>query len=76
MMKLFKTASYKRMGLNVALQNGVCTLSGLDGDGAGYSIVEGSGLPYLHVTGTQNRIEWPLLVRRLKTATQGAVAER
>jgi hypothetical protein len=76
MMKLFKTASYKRMGLNLALQNGVCTLSGLDGDAAGYSIVEGSGLPYLHVSGTQNRIEWPLLVRRLKTATQGAVAER
>lgn len=76
MMRLFKTASYKRMGLNVALQNGVCTLSGLDGDAGGYSIVEGSGLPYMHVTGTQNRIEWPLLVKRLKTATQGAVAER
>ena len=76
MMRLFKTASYKRMGLNVALQNGVCTLSGLDSEAGGYSIVEGSGLPYMHVTGTQNRIEWPLLVKRLKTATQGAVAER
>ena len=75
-MKLFKAASYKRIGLDVSLQNGVCSLSGLDGDANGYSIVEGSGLPYLHVTGTQNRIEWPLLVRRLKTATQGAVAER
>ncbi|HKT30449.1 hypothetical protein [Dyella sp.] len=76
MMKLFKSASYKRMGLNVALQNGTCTLSGLDGDDSGYSIVEGSGLPYMHVTGTQNRIEWPLLVKRLKAATQGAIAER
>ena len=76
MMRLFKTASYKRMGLNVALQNGVCTLGGLDSEAGGYSIVEGSGLPYMHVTGTQNRIEWPLLVKRLKTATQGAVAER
>ncbi|GLQ95415.1 DUF748 domain-containing protein [Dyella acidisoli] len=75
-MKLFKAASYKRMGLDVSLQNGVCSLSGLDGDANGYSIVEGSGLPYMHVTGTQNRIEWPLLVRRLKTATQGAVADR
>lgn len=76
MMRLFKTASYKRMGLNVALQNGVCTLSGLDGDASGYTIVEGSGLPYMHVTGTQNRIEWPLLVKRIKTATQPAAAER
>jgi hypothetical protein len=75
-MKLFKAASYKRMGINVALQNGVCSLSGLDGDASGYSIVEGTGLPYLHVTGTQSRIEWPLLVHRLKAATQGAIAER
>lgn len=75
-MKLFKTASYKRMGLDVSLQDGICALRGLDGDASGYSIVEGSGLPYMHVTGTQNRIEWPLLVRRLKTATQGTVAER
>lgn len=75
-MKLFKTANYKRMGIDVTLQNGVCALRGLDGDASGYSIVEGTGLPYVHVTGTQNRIEWPLLVHRLKAATQGAVAER
>ena len=75
-MKLFKAANYKRMGLDMSLQNGVCTLSGLDGDAAGYSIVEGTGLPYLHVTGTQTRIEWPVLIHRLKAATQGAVAER
>ncbi|WP_284330540.1 DUF748 domain-containing protein [Dyella flagellata] len=76
MMRLFKTANFKRMGLNATLRNGVCTLGGLDGDASSYTIVEGSGLPYLHVTGTQSRIEWPLLVRRIKTATQGAVAER
>lgn len=75
-MKLFKAANYKRMGIDVSLQNGVCTLSGLDGDASGYSIVEGTGLPYVHVTGTQARIDWPLLVHRLKVATQGAVAER
>lgn len=75
-MKLFKSASYKRMGLDVSLQDGMCALRGLDGDASGYSIVEGTGLPYLHVTGTQNKIEWPVLVRRLKSATQGAVAER
>lgn len=75
-MKLFKTANYKRMGLDVSLQNGVCALSGLDGDTSGYSIVEGTGLPYVHVTGTQARIDWPLLLHRLKVATQGAVAER
>jgi hypothetical protein len=75
-MKLFKTANYKRMGIDVSLQNGVCTLGGLDNNASGYSIVEGTGLPYVHVTGTQTRIDWPLLVHRLKVAAQGTVAER
>jgi hypothetical protein len=75
-MKLFKTLNYKRMGINTSLQNGVCTFSGLDGDNSGYTIVEGTGLPYLHVVGEQTRIEWPVFLRRLKAATQGTVAER
>ncbi|HUA79196.1 MAG TPA: hypothetical protein VL997_02400 [Dyella sp.] len=74
-MKLFKTMGYKRMGIHASLQNGVCTLGGLDGDVSGYSIVEGTGLPYLHVVGAQTQIDWPVLVRRLKAA-QSAVAER
>lgn len=68
-MKLFKTLNYKRMGINTTLQNGVCTFSGLDGDAGGYTIVEGSGLPYLHVVGEQTRIDWPVFLRRLKTAS-------
>ncbi|GFZ99768.1 hypothetical protein GCM10011408_20660 [Dyella caseinilytica] len=75
-MKLFKTLSYKRMGINSNLQNGICTLSGLEGDASSYTIVEGSGLPYLHVVGEQSRIEWPVFLRRLKAASQGTVAER
>lgn len=75
-MKLFKTLGYKRMGIHGSLQNGVCALGGLDGDMNGYTIVEGSGLPYVHVVGEQTRIEWPVLLRRLKAASQGAVAER
>lgn len=75
-MRLFKTFNYKRMGIRAELQNGVCTLGGLDGDVSGYSIVEGSGLPYVHVVGTQTKIDWPVLVHRLKTASQGAVVDR
>jgi hypothetical protein len=54
----------------------VCTFSGLDGDASGYTIVEGSGLPYLHVVGEQTRIDWPTFLRRLKAASQGTVADR
>jgi|GEM_PF-691755 len=75
-MKLFKTLSYKRMGINSSLQNGICTFSGLQGDGNSYTIVEGDGLPYLHVVGEQSRIEWPVFLHRLKAASQGTVAER
>jgi hypothetical protein len=75
-MKLFKTLSYKRMGINTSLQNGICSFSGLDGNNPGYTIVEGSGLPYLHVVGEQTRVEWPVFLKRLKAASQGTVAER
>jgi hypothetical protein len=75
-MRLFKTLSYKRMGINANLENGICTLSGLEGDANSYTIVEGNGLPSLHVVGEQGRIEWPVFLHRLKAATQGTVAER
>ncbi len=75
-LKLFKTFNYKQMALKGSLQDGVCTLSGLDNDASGYTIVEGSGLPSMRVVGDQSRIDWPVLVHRLKTATQGSVAER
>jgi hypothetical protein len=75
-MRLFKTLSYKRMGINSSLENGICTLSGLEGDANSYTIVEGSGLPYLHVVGEQSRIEWPVFLHRLKAASQGTVTER
>jgi hypothetical protein len=64
------------MALNGSLQDGVCNLSGLDRDASGYTIVEGSGLPSMRVVGEQSRIDWPVLVHRLKTAAQGSVAER
>jgi hypothetical protein len=75
-MKLFKTLGYKRMGISSSLQDGVCSFGGLDGSATGYTIVEGTGLPYVHVVGEQNRIEWPVFLHRLKAASQGTVAER
>lgn len=75
-MKLFKTLSYKRMGINASLQNGICTLGGLEGDASSYTIVEGSGLPYLHVVGDQGKVDWAVFLHRLKAASQGTVADR
>jgi hypothetical protein len=75
-LKLFKTFNYKRIGIHGSLQGGMCTLGGLDGDANGYTIVEGTGLPFVHVVGEQNKIDWPTLVHRLKAASQASVADR
>jgi hypothetical protein len=71
-LKLFKTFGYKRIGLNCTLQGSVCQMSGLENGGDGYTIVEGSGLPHLHVIGHQAQVDWPTLVRRLREAINGA----
>ncbi|WP_343819023.1 hypothetical protein ISN75_08085 [Dyella marensis] len=75
MLRLFKNFSYKRIGLNCALQGTVCRMSGLDTDGDGYTIVEGSGLPRLQVVGHQTQVDWPTLVRRLKSAAESGGPE-
>jgi hypothetical protein len=75
MLRLFKTFSYKRIGLNCVLQGTVCRMSGLDSDGDGYTIVEGSGLPRLQVVGHQTQVDWPTLVRRLKSAAESGGPE-
>ncbi len=75
MLKLFKTFGYKRIGLNCVLQAAVCQMSGLESDGDGYTIVEGSGLPRLQVIGHQTRVDWPTLVDRLQAAVNGKAPE-
>lgn len=74
-LKLFKTFGYSRIGLNCTLQGTVCKMSGLDTTDGGYTIVEGSGLPYLQVIGHQTQVDWPTLVRRLRDAVNGAAPE-
>lgn len=74
-LKLFKTFGYSKIGLNCTLQGSVCQMSGLEPTDDGYTIVQGSGLPYLHVIGHQRRVDWPTLVRRLHAAVEGAAPE-
>lgn len=74
-LRLFKTFSYKRIGLSCTLEGSVCRMGGLDRNGDGYTIVEGSGLPRLQVVGHQAQVDWPTLVRRLKAATEGNAPE-
>jgi hypothetical protein len=72
-LNLFKTFGYSRIGLSCVLRAQVCTMGGVEpgSDGSGYTIVEGSGLPHISVIGHQREVDWPTLVDRLKTATEG-----
>lgn len=70
-LKIFKTFGYKRIGLSCTLRNDVCSMGGLGPAKDGFTMVEGSGLPRLTVVGHQKEVDWPTLVRRLQTATQG-----
>ena len=70
-LKLFETFGYSRIGLKCRLANNVCHMDGVDSSRDGYTIVEGSGLPRITVIGHQRQVDWPVLVARLKAATEG-----
>ena len=70
-LRLFDEFRYARLGLGCRLRNNVCTMSGVDSAGDGYTIVEGAGLPRIQVVGFRRRVDWPTLVARLEAATEG-----
>lgn len=71
-LKAFSSFGYSRIGLSCVLANNVCAMGGAGpADGGGYVIVDGSGLPRVNVIGHQKQVDWPVLVGRLKAATEG-----
>lgn len=72
-LKLFQDFGYARLGISCRLANNVCHVDGVGSAGAGYTIVEGSGLPNIRVIGFERKVDWPTLVARLKAATQGEI---
>lgn len=70
-LKLFDDFGYARIGLGCRLRDNVCDMEGVGSAGDGYTIVEGSGLPRIHVVGFRRRVDWPTLVDRLEAATEG-----
>jgi hypothetical protein len=73
LLKLFDSFPYAEIGLSCTLRNNVCAMDGLNSDGQGYTILRGSGLPHLTIQGYKRRVDWPVLVARLKEATAGRV---
>ena len=69
----FSEFGYARLGLACRLADNVCHMDGVGSAGDGYTIVEGSGLPRISVVGFAREVDWPTLVERLKSATQGNI---
>lgn len=70
-LRMFDEFSYRQIGLRCRLANEVCEMGGLDSLPSGYTIVEGAGLPRISVIGHQRRVDWPVLVERLKAVSAG-----
>lgn len=71
LLRRFSSFGYSRIGIRCRLADDVCRMDGIGSAGQGYTIVEGAGLPRITVVGFQRRVDWPVLVDRLKAATEG-----
>lgn len=65
----FDNFSYDKIGLGCYLNNGVCQLMGIAPANGGYSIVSGGGLPRIDVVGYNPKIDWAVLINRLRRIT-------
>lgn len=65
----FENFAYQRLGIGCNLQNGVCRLTGVEPSERGYYIVKGGGLPRIDVMGYNPKIDWNVLLERLKRIT-------
>ena len=70
---LFDDFGYSRIGISCRLANEVCEMGGLHSAGAGFTIVEGAGLPRLTVVGFNRQVDWPTLVERLAAVSKGEI---
>jgi hypothetical protein len=69
-LRFFDTFGYDKIGLGCYLHDGVCQMMGLEAtETGGYRIIKGGGLPRIDVIGYNSRIDWDVLVERLKRVT-------
>ena len=72
-LRFFEEFGYQRLGLSCRLENGVCTMDGIEDAGSGYVLIKGGGIPALSVMGYNRAVDWNELVDRLKRVIQDNV---
>lgn len=65
-LSVFETFGYDKIGLGCYLHDGVCQLMGVEARPQGYAIITGGGLPRIEVIGYNPRLDWNVLMERLK----------
>ena len=65
-LSFFETFGYDKIGLGCYLHDGVCQLMGVEATPQGYAIVTGGGLPRVDVIGYNPRLDWKVLMERLR----------
>ena len=65
-LRFFDTFGYDKLGLGCYLHDGVCQLMGVEATAAGYAMITGGGLPRIDVVGYNPRVDWNVLMERLK----------
>lgn len=69
-LRMFENFSYTRLGWGCRLKNGTCEMRGVEKAPNGYYIVKGGGLPRIDVIGYNQRVNWQVLLNRLKSVSQ------
>jgi hypothetical protein len=77
LLRVFDNFGYDRLGIGCYLYRGVCQLFGVQAAPQGFYIVKGGGLPRIDVIGYNARIDWQILLQRLRriVATDTAVIQ-
>ena len=65
-LSFFETFGYDKIGLGCYLHDGVCQMMGVEARPQGYAIITGGGLPRIEVIGYNPRVDWNVLMERLK----------
>ena len=71
LLRVFKSFSYRRLGLGCRLRNYVCEVSGIAEDDDSVLLLEGAGIPKITVRAWNRRVDWPQMVANLVAISSG-----
>jgi hypothetical protein len=69
-LSFFETFRYDQIGMGCYLHEGACQLMGLEAAGQGYYLIKGGFPPRIDVLGYNPRVNWDVLVERLKRVAE------